>query len=75
MTAQLIDAKSDSHLWSRTYDDVVTTHNLFWVQENIARRVSDALEVRLVPGGSHEAPNSIETLDLYYDGLALFREL
>lgn len=75
VAAQLIDTESHVNLWSRTYDDIVTAENLFRVQENIARRVSDALEVRLVPETTHVAPKSIETLDLYYDGLAIFREL
>jgi adenylate cyclase len=75
VTAQLIDAQSDSHLWSRNYDDVVGAENVFKVQENIARLVTDSLQVRLMPRYMPKAPASIETLDLYYDGLFIFNEI
>ena len=75
VTAQLIDAESDSHLWSRNYDDIIGTDNLFKVQENIASLVTDSVQPRLKPQNMPKAPASIETLDLYYDGLAIFREL
>ena len=75
VTAQLIDAKSDSHLWSRNYEDVVGSDNVFKVQENIASLVTDSLHVRLMPRNMPKAPASIETLDLYYDGLFIFNEI
>jgi adenylate cyclase len=75
VTAQLINAQSDSHLWSRNYDDVVGAENIFKVQENIASLVTDSLQVRLMPRNMPKAPASIETLDLYYDGLFVFNEL
>jgi adenylate cyclase len=43
--AQLIDAATDSHLWSETYDR--TTDDLFAVQSEIALAVADQLRVRL----------------------------
>jgi adenylate cyclase len=75
VTAQLVDTKLDAQVWSRTYEDIVGTENLFDVQENIAGLVADALQVRLLPENVPQAPNSMETLDLYYDGLATFREI
>ena len=36
ITAQLIDAKTDAHLWSETFDRKLTTENLFAVQDEIA---------------------------------------
>jgi adenylate cyclase len=46
ITAQLIDAKTDSHLWSETYDR--TLDDLFEVQDEIAGRVVAALRLELL---------------------------
>jgi TolB-like protein/tetratricopeptide (TPR) repeat protein len=75
VTAQLIDAESDSHLWSRNFEDVVSAENVFRVQESIARLVTDSLQVRLMPRNMPTAPASIATLDLYFDGLFIFNEI
>jgi TolB-like protein len=45
ITAQLIDARTDKHLWSETYDREL--ENIFAVQEEIATAISDALKVTL----------------------------
>jgi len=75
VTAQLIDATSDSHLWSENYDDIVSAEEVFKVQENIAKLVTDSLQVRLLPKYIPEAPDSLATLDLYYDGLFILNEI
>jgi TolB-like protein/Tfp pilus assembly protein PilF len=46
ITAQLIDARSDTHLWSETYDR--TLDDIFAVQDEISRAVVDELRIRLV---------------------------
>ena len=46
ITAQLIDARTDSHLWSETYDR--TLDDVFDVQDEIAARVVDALRLELL---------------------------
>jgi TolB-like protein/Flp pilus assembly protein TadD len=48
ITAQLIDARSDTHLWSETFDR--TLDDIFAVQDEIAAAVSSALELALVGG-------------------------
>jgi serine/threonine protein kinase/Flp pilus assembly protein TadD len=45
ITAQLIDARTDEHLWAKTYDDEL--RDVFRVQEQIARQVVQALQVEL----------------------------
>jgi TolB-like protein len=45
VTAQLIDAGADEHLWSDKYDG--TLDDVFAIQERIARTIVDALELRL----------------------------
>jgi TolB-like protein len=51
ITAQLIDAVNDRHLWSETYDRELT--DIFAIQEEIANSIVDALRDELGP--SHEA--------------------
>ena len=46
ITAQLIDAGTDHHLWSQRYDRRLV--DVFAVQEDIAREVGRALELKLV---------------------------
>jgi TolB-like protein/tetratricopeptide (TPR) repeat protein len=65
ITAQLIDARSDTHLWSQTFDREVA--DVFAVQTEIARTVTDALKVRLAEGGAAPAP-SAAAHDLYLQG-------
>ncbi len=51
VTAQLIDARSDRHLWAETYDREL--NDIFAVQAEIARQVAEALKVEL--GATEEA--------------------
>jgi len=46
ITAQLIDARSDTHLWSETYDR--TLSDIFLVQDEIAGAVVEALKLKLL---------------------------
>lgn len=47
ITAQLIDAASDDHLWAERYDrDLV---DIFAIQTDVAERIVEALKVRLKP--------------------------
>jgi len=47
ITAQLIDARTDEHLWAEVYDRDLSTASLFDIQADIARRVASALRVRV----------------------------
>jgi len=47
ITAQLIDSRSDRHLWSETYDRELK--DVFAVQDEIARSIVNALELNLSP--------------------------
>ena len=60
ITAQLIEARSDSHLWSESYDRELD--DIFAVQEEIAAAIGDALEVRLaLVAGDAVQPTAIKT--------------
>ncbi len=47
ITAQLIDASTDEHLWAETYDR--TLEDVFAIQEEIARSIAASLEAVLSP--------------------------
>ncbi|MCJ7587502.1 MAG: tetratricopeptide repeat protein, partial [Candidatus Aminicenantes bacterium] len=47
ITAQLIQADSDRHLWAEKYDGVL--EDVFDIQENVARKIVEALKGRFTP--------------------------
>jgi len=47
ITAQLIDAQDSSHLWSQTFDRDYDAENLFTIQSEIARSITDRLRMTL----------------------------
>ena len=56
ITAQLIEARSDTHLWSETYDR--TLDDIFATQDEIAAEVVEQLKVTLL---SNDAPKVRQT--------------
>jgi adenylate cyclase len=56
ITAQLIDAKSGYHLWSKRFDR--ETKDLFAVQDEIAQSIARALKLELTSGGKERAQRS-----------------
>jgi TolB-like protein/DNA-binding winged helix-turn-helix (wHTH) protein/Tfp pilus assembly protein PilF len=46
ITAQLIDARNDSHIWSETYEK--TLDDIFATQDEIARKVAEQLKLNLL---------------------------
>jgi len=48
IVAQLVDAASDGHLWSETYDRDV--EDIFEIQSDVARRIATALDATLSSG-------------------------
>ncbi len=67
VTAQLIEASSNSHLWSETYDRELG--NLFAIQDGIAASVAAALDVTLarVPP-KDQMPRSADAYASYLQG-------
>jgi adenylate cyclase len=70
IAVELIDASSDKHLWAETYDREFD--DLFSIQSDIARRVADALRVRILPGETRriekKPTTSSEAYGLYLKG-------
>ena len=46
---QLIDARTDAHLWAESYDRELTADNIFAIQSEIASSIAHALRTTLTP--------------------------
>src|SRR5207245_1926631 len=60
---QLIDANSDKHLWSQTYNRKLG--DIFSLQTEIAERVADNLKIKLVGGGAIIKDRQTSNTDAY----------
>lgn len=72
VSAQLLDVGSGYQLWSGTFDRELT--DIFRIQDEIARAVSSALEVKLLSGTQRKGrgrPARIETYEQYLLGRQL----
>ena len=74
--AELQDAASGRPVWAESYDQELTTANLFAIEGEVARKVASALSVTLSDAAVAEiskAPtSSLEALDLYHRGELLW---
>jgi eukaryotic-like serine/threonine-protein kinase len=61
ITAQLIDARTDQHLWAESYDRDLT--DIFAIKTEIAQRIAGALRARLTPD-ERERMDARPTADL-----------
>lgn len=68
ITAQLIDAVSDRHLWADTYDR--TLEDIFAIQDEIAAAIGQALQVQLLGDGGAQLKSEALDPQIY----ALFLE-
>jgi adenylate cyclase len=72
ITAQLIDASNDRHLWSETFDRSLTAENVFQIQDEIAVAITRALGVAMKLGGEQLVSSAGGTDDI--DAYALYLE-
>lgn len=70
IVAQLIDANTDGHLWSETYDRDL--EDVFAVQSDVALNIAKALEASLTPGEKRRIQSKptedVAAYDLYLMG-------
>jgi TolB-like protein len=71
ITAQLIDSKTDAHLWSETYDRKLTAENVFALQDEIAAAIVNALRDKLGVAVGDTAPTPVKTDNVDAYGLFL----
>ena len=67
ITAQLINAATDKHVWSETYDRELD--DIFAIQDEIARKVVDELHVTLLGEAPSARQTDTEAYALYLEGL------
>ncbi len=63
VTAQLIDARADAHVWSENFDGA--TDGIFAIQDDIARRIVDDLKIHLAGSEPRSVRTDPETYQLY----------
>ncbi|HZX89325.1 MAG TPA: hypothetical protein VFE67_01685 [Rudaea sp.] len=67
ITVQLIDARTDAHIWSETYDRPLD--NIFAIQDEIAAAVVSKLKVTLLGAAPKAAVTDPAAYTLYLQGL------
>jgi len=72
ITAQLIDATRDVHLWSETWDR--TLDNVFAIQDEIAASVVESLRVTLLGSAPESVATDPEAYNLYLQGRHLEKQ-
>ena len=76
ITAQLIDASTDEHIWSETFDRPLTAENIFAIQDEISQAIAEELKGRFIPASAALSgrTNSTEAYDAYLRGHALIAQ-
>ena len=72
ITAQLIEARTDSHLWSETYDR--TLDDIFAIQDEISATVVEKLKITLLGETPHAQETDPEAYALYLQARHLGRQ-
>jgi TolB-like protein/Flp pilus assembly protein TadD len=76
VNAQLIDARTDAHLWAQTYDRDLA--DVFAIQSEIAKAIADQLQAKLSPSekAAIDTPptNDLVAYDLYLRAQALYAD-
>lgn len=63
ITAQLIDARADAHIWSQNYDREFS--DVFAIQDDIARSIVEQLQLALLDDGLKSVRTDPDTYALY----------
>jgi serine/threonine-protein kinase len=76
VTAQLIDARTDTHLWAERYDRDLA--DVFAIQSEIAKKIADQLQAKISvseKAAIEKAPTTdLEAYDFYLRAQALFAD-
>lgn len=71
ITAQLIEVKTQAHLWAEDYDRDLK--DVFAIQSEVARKVADSLRLTLQPAETQEinkrGTDNLQAFDTYLQGL------
>ena len=76
IVSQLIDARTDEHLWAETYDRNVT--DIFAIQTEIAEHIAAALKAKLLPKEidllSQPLTENVRAYEAYLKGISLLAD-
>ncbi|MFT5452771.1 MAG: TolB-like protein [Enterobacterales bacterium] len=77
ITAQLIDAQDDKHLWSENYDRPLSAKNIFAIQDEISNAIVQAMSDELGLAGIKQikvnaVTNNFTAYELYLRAVPLF---
>lgn len=77
ITAQLIDAQDDKHLWSDTFDRPLSSENIFAIQDEISNAIVKALKKELgfenlIPISVKPNTENLNAYELYLKARPLF---
>jgi tetratricopeptide (TPR) repeat protein len=65
ITAQLIDARTDQHLWSETYDRQLTAQSIFAIQDEIAQAIVAELGVLIDDRPFQASTQNLDAYEMY----------
>ncbi|MEM7084146.1 MAG: tetratricopeptide repeat protein [Pseudomonadota bacterium] len=71
VSVQLIDAEADANIWAENFNR--TIDDIFKIQDDIAREVSLAMDVRLVKGYPQSAVTTAQSYDIYLQAMNRIR--
>jgi TolB-like protein/Tfp pilus assembly protein PilF len=78
ITAQLIDAQTDQHLWSETFDRKLTAESIFSIQDEIAGAIGKQLGIIIDPAAVASAvrtdTSDLDAYELFLEAQQLFVE-
>lgn len=72
ITVQLIDAPTDTHLLSETYDRELSPETILELQTEITAAIANRLQLRAAAGANTGGTSDAEAYDLYLRGLYAF---
>jgi TolB-like protein/Tfp pilus assembly protein PilF len=78
INVQLIDARTDEHIWADTYDSELNAANVFAIQSEISTAIAEALEATLSPAERKQIgtvpTENLEALEAYFTGKHLLED-
>ena len=75
VTAQLINAGNGFHMWSETYERQISGGNLFGLEDEVTREISEALNLRFENKSAGRPPSTNPAAyDAYLRGLFFYRQ-
>ena len=74
VTVQMVDATKDRHVWAESYDRDL--QDVFTIQSDIAKRVADALQTRILKNVAKSAEQSgnVEAYTMYLRAMQLYHQ-